>query len=56
VASTKQLVERFYREVWNQADENVARLILDPEFRFRASLEHVPTDWNQLDASKNSSR
>lgn len=38
MASAKQLVERFYHEVWNRADENVARLILDPEFRFRASL------------------
>jgi len=38
MATAKQLVERFYHEVWNQADEHVARLILDPEFRFRASL------------------
>jgi steroid delta-isomerase-like uncharacterized protein len=38
VASAKQLIQRFYYNVWNQADENVARLILHPEFRFRASL------------------
>jgi predicted ester cyclase len=32
------LVERFYHEVWNKADEAVAREILDHDFRFRASL------------------
>ena len=36
--SAKQLVERFYYEVWNRADENVARAILDPDFEFHASL------------------
>ena len=36
--SPKTLVERFYYEVWNQADEKVAREILHPDFRFRASL------------------
>jgi predicted ester cyclase len=34
----RTLVERFYYEVWNRADERVAREILHPEFRFRASL------------------
>lgn len=32
------LVERFYNEVWNNADEGVAREILDEDFRFRGSL------------------
>jgi steroid delta-isomerase-like uncharacterized protein len=32
------LVERFYYEVWNKADEAVAREILHRDFRFRASL------------------
>lgn len=36
--SPKILVERFYYEVWNQADEAVAHQILHPNFRFRASL------------------
>ncbi len=36
--TAKSLVERFYYEVWNKADENAARIILDQEFRFRASL------------------
>jgi predicted ester cyclase len=36
--SPKTLVERFYTEVWNRADEQVAREILHPDFRFRASL------------------
>ena len=35
--STK-LVERFYNEVWNHADETVAREILAEDFRFRGSL------------------
>ena len=34
----KSLVERFYHKVWNDADEAVARAILHPDFRFRASL------------------
>jgi predicted ester cyclase len=38
LASPKTLVERFYFEVWNRADEKVAREILHPGFRFRASL------------------
>lgn len=33
-----QLVERFYHEVWNCADERVAYAILHPDFRFRGSL------------------
>jgi predicted ester cyclase len=32
------LVERFYFEVWNGADERVAHEILRRDFRFRASL------------------
>lgn len=31
-------MQRFYYEVWNRADENVARSILDAEFEFHASL------------------
>ncbi len=34
----RELVERFYNEVWNNADERVAREILDENFRFRGSL------------------
>ncbi len=34
----KPLVERFYSEVWNHADEKVAREILDPALSFRGSL------------------
>lgn len=33
-----RLVERFYNEVWNRGDEAVARDILHPHFRLRASL------------------
>lgn len=36
--SPRRLVERFYNEVWNRADEAVAREILHAEFAFRASL------------------
>jgi predicted ester cyclase len=38
VATPSELVERFYRQVWNTADEAEARKILKPDFRFRASL------------------
>ncbi len=34
----RALVQRFYDEVWNRADENVAREILAEDFRFRGSL------------------
>jgi steroid delta-isomerase-like uncharacterized protein len=37
-ASPRVLVERFYNVVWNQSDEDEARAILAPDFRFRASL------------------
>ena len=33
-----QLIERFYHEVWNRADEAPAHEILAPDFRFRGSL------------------
>lgn len=38
MSSPSYLVERFYHEVWNRADETVARELLDPDFRFRGSL------------------
>jgi steroid delta-isomerase-like uncharacterized protein len=34
----RELVERFYDVVWNEADEAEAWKILSPDFRFRASL------------------
>jgi predicted ester cyclase len=34
----KALVERFYAEVWNRADEQAAREILHQRLRFRGSL------------------
>ena len=36
--SPRELVEAFYFEVWNQADEDRAREILAESFRFRGSL------------------
>ena len=36
--TASELVERFYAQVWNQADETEARKILSSDFRFRASL------------------
>ena len=44
-ASPKHLAERFYHQVWNQADEGVAREILHADVHFRGSLgavEHGP--------------
>lgn len=38
VTGAAQLIKHFYHEVWNRADEGVAREILHPKFRFRASL------------------
>lgn len=37
-AFAESLVVRFYRDMWNRADESVAREILHPEFEFRGSL------------------
>jgi steroid delta-isomerase-like uncharacterized protein len=37
-ATPSDLVERFYHQVWNGADEAEARNILSADFRFRASL------------------
>ena len=34
----RELVEAFYLEVWNQADEDLARRLLAEDFRFRGSL------------------
>jgi predicted ester cyclase len=38
ITSPKTLVERFYLEVWNRADERLAREILHSDLRFRSSL------------------
>jgi len=38
-----RLVQRFYHEVWNEADETVAREILHADLRFKASLGPVRT-------------
>jgi hypothetical protein len=37
------LVQRFYHEVWNEADETVAREILHADLHFKASLGPVRT-------------
>ena len=37
-ADPKTQVQRFYNEIWNRADEAVAREILSEDFRFRGSL------------------
>ena len=37
-ATPSQLIERFYHQVWNTGDEDVARLILHKDFVFRGSL------------------
>jgi steroid delta-isomerase-like uncharacterized protein len=37
-ATPTELVERFYHQVWNRADEAEAWKILSPTFRFRGSL------------------
>lgn len=37
-ATAQALVERFYRVVWNEADEAAARRMLAPDFAFRGSL------------------
>jgi len=38
VLSPERLIERFYREIWDHADEEVAREILAASLRFRGSL------------------
>ena len=38
-----RLVQRFYNEVWNKADETVAREVLHAGLRFKASLGPVRT-------------
>ena len=46
ITPPRQLVERFYYDVWNKGDEGLAREILDPGFRFRGSLgpERIGSD------------
>ena len=46
ITPPRQLVERFYYDVWNKGDEALAREILDPGFRFRGSLgpERIGSD------------
>jgi steroid delta-isomerase-like uncharacterized protein len=38
VVTPTELVQRFYHQVWNRADEAEAQKILAADFRFRASL------------------
>jgi len=38
MVTPERLIERFYREIWDHADEGVAREILAPGLRFRGSL------------------
>lgn len=38
MATAKALVERFYHEVWNKAEQRAAREILHPDVVFRGSL------------------
>jgi predicted ester cyclase len=35
---SRRLVERFYNDMWNHADEQVARAILSPTLAFRGSI------------------
>ncbi len=44
--SLQDLVKRFYHQVWNQADEDIARAMLTSDFQFRGSLgmEHNGPD------------
>jgi predicted ester cyclase len=35
---SRHLVERFYEDVWNRADEMLARDILSPDLEFRGSI------------------
>lgn len=37
-STPEQLVQQFYDDVWNRADETLARTILTPKFKFRGSL------------------
>lgn len=38
MSDSRNLVERFYGEIWNRRDYAVAEQILAPDFRFRGSL------------------
>lgn len=38
MVDTQFLIESFYYNVWNRADEDLARRLLTPDFRFRGSL------------------